>query len=204
MKKIILLLACFFITACADPIQEKLNFHKKLLVQSQTEMMEIDKKYNGKIIDTLQKANDESLATNEYPTEEEIKYISIGMQHIKNTILKARTNILNYPLEASFTKAYKRLSLLRDRKITFAQAAIMAKGDQQANMNASNRARNQVLSERAAQRKAEIESLQQSIHRTGQGLGKTQRQIQLQEEYQKKNIRTTCRRYGYTVTCDSY
>lgn len=193
MKKLFLLMSLVFLAACEAkphwlPIQEEFG-HK---------LGEENTKYNGKIYDILDKIEDDLNPENTYATEYEIEMIRVIQEHMKNAILAARINILDYPLENSYTKTYKTLELLKQRKITFAQAVQLEKYHRAETERAMSNAQRSVMAQQQA-------SWARQTQHIGQGLGKTQYQIQKQQEYQNnKSTRTTCHNYGGTIRCDSF
>lgn len=193
MKKLFLLFTLAFLTACESkphwlPIQEEFG-HK---------LGEENTKYNGKIYDVLDKIENDLSPSNTYATEYEIEIIRVIQEHMKNAIFSARDNILNYPLENSYTKTYKTLELLKQRKITFAQAVQLEKYHRAETERAMSNAQRSVMAQQQA-------SWARQTQHIGQGLGKTQYQIQKQQEYQNnKSTKTTCYNYGGTIHCDSF
>lgn len=149
-------------------------------------------KYNGKIEEIFLKAEDELKTSNTYATNEEIKMLDIIQRHIYHAIQLARQDIHNYPLQNSFTKTYKRYELLKQRKITFSQAVKLSKYDQEQTEIAMNSAQQSIIT----QERARWDRMTQNI---GKGLGKTERQVQMQEN----NVRTTCYKFAGEVICDS-
>ena len=156
-------------------------------------------KYNGKIDEVFAKAEDELSTTNEYATKDEIEMIKIIQYHIKEAIRLAQQDILNYPLQNNFTKAYKRLELLRTKKITFSQAVQLSQYDKAETERAMNNAYQDVSRQQQAQWERQTRNI-------GKGLGKTEAQIQAQQDYQRRRTQTNtnCYNTGYNVICNSY
>lgn len=154
------------------------------------DIVQEDMKYHGKIQNIFLKAEDELKTSNTYATSEDIQLIDIIQRHLYKAIVKARQDILNYPLQNSFTKAYKRYELLKQRKITFAQAVQLSKRDDYETEQAMGSARRSVIAEQNAQ-------WNRATRNIAKGLGKTERQMQ------ESNIRTRCYKLGNDVICDS-
>ncbi|MDD7544518.1 hypothetical protein [Actinobacillus porcinus] len=153
--------------------------------------------YNGKIEEIFIKIRDELVAKDEYATKDEIKMIEIIQHHLRNAIMAAKQDILNYPLENSFTKAYQRLELVKQRKITFYQSTQLAKHDEME----TRRAQEVAAQQQAAFEQARWNAMTRNV---GRGLGKTPAQIQMQQRSKIYN-QTNCRPdYNGGFTCTSY
>lgn len=194
MKKLLLILTMIFLTACESkphwlPIQEEFGY----------KLAEENTKYNGKIYNLLDKIEDDLSASNSYASEYEIEMITVIQEHMKNAILAAREDILNYPLENSYTKTYKTLELLKQRKITFSQAVQLEQYHKAETGRAMANAQQSVIAQQQS-------SWEKQTRHIGQGLGKTPYQIQKQQEYQynSRSTKTTCYNYGGTLRCDSF
>lgn len=161
------------------------------------DLLQEDINHNGKIEEIFIKVGDELFAKNEYATKDEIQMIEIIQHHLRNAIMAAKQDILNYPLENSFSKAYSRFELLKNRKITFAQAVQLEQYDRAETERAMNNAYQSVASQQQAQ-------WERQTRHIGQGLGKTPAQIQMQQRSKIYN-QTNCRPdYNGGFTCTSY
>lgn len=194
MKKFTSIIFSFFIVACSSEPSWK-PIYDQYIQNIQQANIENDDKINSIIF----KTSEELYATNEYATKDEIKMIQIVQYHLRNAIMQAKQDILNYPLENEFTKFYRRLDLVKARKITFSQSAQLTKYDAIETQRAMGQASRSVMIEQKSE-------WDRGTRNVGKGLGKTENQIRLDQENQRNNRRvtTTCRQTVYgDVICDS-
>lgn len=127
MKNYLILLLSLVIISCQVAPKSRAPHWQPIYDRYTQNLNQENIKYNGRIDLILQKAEDEQYATNEYATKSEIEMINVIQNHLGSAIDIAKADLNNYPFIVIMSEQYRRLTLIKERKITYSQAAQLTK-----------------------------------------------------------------------------